>query len=151
MKRRSLRGFQIALLALTLVVIWGHSCIPVAGSAAESGRLTGLLQELLGPESSDYITDHLIRKLAHFTEYAALGFQLLLLLPRPPGFKKGVLALNLAFIAAFLDESIQMLSDRGDMISDVWLDCGGACFGILLACLILKLRQKSCLENKKTI
>ena len=151
MKRQSRRGLQIAFLALTLAVIWGHSCIPVAGSAAESGRLTGLLQELLGPESSDYITDHLIRKLAHFTEYAALGFQLLLLLPRPPGFKKGILALNLAFITAFLDESIQMLSDRGDLISDVWLDCGGACFGILLAWLVLRLRRNSCLKNRKTM
>lgn len=77
------RKFQIALLILTLAFIWGHSCVPTSYSASESGWVAELLTPLLGIfVGAEHVTDHFVRKLAHFTEFALLGFQLLFLLAK---------------------------------------------------------------------
>lgn len=133
MKRGKVRTAQWVLLALTLAFIWGHSCMPVPSSQAESGWFTRCLTPLLEPfVGRGNVTEHLVRKLAHFTEFAALGAQLLLL-RREAKRTDALRALEYAFFAAFLDESIQILSARGAQIADVWLDAAGAAFGIALA------------------
>ena len=133
-----LRVFQWVLLALTLVFIWGHSCMPVEDSAAESG----FVMELIAPFLEIFlgrgnVTDHIVRKIAHFTEFAALGVQLELL-RKGRRFKGAMCSLGAGFLCAFLDESIQLLSARGALISDVWLDTCGALFGVLPAFLARK-------------
>lgn len=118
--------------------------MPIADSAAESGRvtewLTPFLEVLVGQGN---VTDHLVRKLAHFTEFAALGFQFLLL-RRARTWTDVVRSAELGFFAAFLDESIQLLSVRGAQISDVWLDTGGVAFGVAAAVFF----GKAFLENR---
>lgn len=133
--------WKYVLAVLTLAFIWGHSMMPIPSSQAESLRvgvwLTPFLELFVG---SGNVTDHLVRKLAHFTEFAILGFQLLFLPRRrsspPPSWKDAARAAELGFFAAFLDESIQMFSGRGDQIIDVWLDLAGAVFGVLAAMLL---------------
>lgn len=116
------RKAQIALLILTLAFIWGHSCMPVSASAAESGRALELLRPILELfVGEDNVTDHLVRKLAHFAEFGALGIQLFFL-QRDRSWERATRSVGLAFLTAFFDESIQMLSGRGDQIIDVWLD-----------------------------
>ena len=62
------------LLVLMLLFIWGHSMVPAEASAAESGRVGALLTPFLELfVGKGNVTDHLVRKLAHFSEYAALG------------------------------------------------------------------------------
>lgn len=128
----SLRRLQWVFLALTLVFIWGHSCMPIADSAAESGFITRLLTPLLEVlVGKGNVTDHLVRKLAHFTEFAVLGAQLLLL--RREKAQEGIArSIEYGFFAAFLDESIQLLSGRGAQIRDVWLDTAGVVFGVMI-------------------
>ena len=129
-------NIKYVLLILTLGFIWGQSILPKAISSAESNHVLSLMEPLFYLIfSSGVITEHLIRKIAHFCEFAFLGFQLYCL----PSFDKRSFRNSacLAFFSAFLDESIQMLSDRGDQISDVWLDFSGALFGIVFAMLIL--------------
>lgn len=124
---------QWALLVLTLAFIWGHSCMPVSSSAAESIRVTELLTPLLERlVGAGNVTDHLVRKFAHFTEFAALGLQLLLLRGEAKA-ADALHALEFTFLAAFLDESIQLLTARGAQIADVWLDVAGAAFGVAMA------------------
>lgn len=53
--------------------------------------------------------------------------------------KKPVIVFLCGFIAAFIDESIQLLSGRGAMIQDVWIDLTGVAAGFLLCRLILKI------------
>lgn len=147
------RKFQWVLLALTLAFIWGHSCMPISDSAAESGRvtewLTPFLEVFVGQGN---VTGHLVRKLAHFTEFAALGFQLPLL-RRSRTWMTMVRSVELGFFAAFLDESIQFLSARGAQISDVWLDTGGVAFGVAVAVFfgkaLLEKRDYQYLPNRK--
>lgn len=138
---RTIRRLQWALLALMLAFIWGHSCMPISESAAESGRVTRWLAPLLEiVVGKGNVTDHLVRKLAHFTEFAALGAQLLLL-RRERSRIASVRSIELGFLAAFLDESIQLLSSRGAQIADVWLDTAGVVFGVALVHIINIIRR----------
>lgn len=81
-----MRGKKISTALLLLAVlaaltfIWGNSLDSAVESAAKSGRVRELLRPLLElVVGQGGVTDHLVRKLAHFTEYAVLGALLLLL------------------------------------------------------------------------
>ncbi len=67
MNRRANRILTVCAGAW-LLVIWGQSCMPAAHSGAESGALLTLVQAFL-----PHMTDHILRKCAHFGEYALLG------------------------------------------------------------------------------
>ena len=132
MKKR----IQIFALALTLLLIWGHSCMPADVSGEESGFATQLLTPVLEIfVGSGNVTEHLVRKLAHFSEYTVLGIQLLALRSdvSPSGL---LLPLGCGFAAAFLDETIQLFIDgRSGSVPDIWLDGSGVAFGILIGLL----------------
>ena len=71
---------RIALLIailLTLGFIWGNSLLSREQSSDESAwvlrLVTPVLELFVG---KGRVTEHLVRKLAHFTEFALLGFEL---------------------------------------------------------------------------
>lgn len=141
----------IVLLVLLLVFIWGNSCLPVSMSSQESGRFLRLVRPLLEVFfGQGNVTHHLVRKLAHFTEFTALGVVMGLLthLGKPVRIRSMVFALVMGLLAAFADESIQMLSDRGDQISDVWLDFGGVILGSALSLILLSIHRRR--KKRKT-
>ena len=118
MKRLS-RGKKllILLLVLLLAFIWGHSCMPPDASEDESSTVLELLRPLLSLiVGAENVTLHLVRKLAHFTEFFCLGCVL-------------------ALLTGFIDETIQIFSGRGSAVSDVWLDFSGAAAAILILAL----------------
>ncbi len=120
------------LLILLVLFIWGNSCLPKQTSSAESGWVTELLRPIFEAVFGEgAVTEHFVRKLAHFTEYAALGcvsVRLLLCLPIGTAWCVAYSAMG-SLIVALLDETIQIFSGRGPMIQDVWLDFGGAVCG----------------------
>ena len=141
----------LVLMVLALAFIWGHSVIPAASSAEESQRvgqwLTPFLEWFVGEGN---VTDHLVRKLAHFCEYGALGMilgALALLWKTPSAFFRGSYAFLLALAAAVVDESIQLVADgRGAQVQDILLDTAGSLSGLLtvwlLAALLRLLRKR---------
>ena len=119
------------LLILLLIYIWGHSCMPTEVSREESGTVLELLRPLLALiVGEENVTLHLVRKLAHFTEFFCLGCVLALLLPFRG--RSQLLAGGLGMLTGFIDETIQIFSGRGPAISDVWLDFSGAAAAILI-------------------
>ena len=65
------------IIFLTLAFIWGHSMVPRPASADESGFFLKILYPVLSViVGRDRVTHHLIRKMAHFTEYFILGTEL---------------------------------------------------------------------------
>ena len=138
-----MRKVLIILLILLLAFIWGHSFMSQSESRDESRRVmefvTPLLEFFVGKGN---VTLHLVRKLAHFTEFFALGGILALLMPF--SWRGRILSASFGLLTGFLDESIQMFSDRGDQIIDVWLDYAGVLCGILVLSLVrlLVLRLK---------
>ena len=138
-KKSRLRLFLRLLLALTLCFIWGNSLLSREDSAQLSGSLTEWLRSIGIP-----VSEHFLRKLAHFSEFGLLGCELTLLLwlrgvRRPRGMGFSALA---ALLAASADETIQIFTGRGSQVSDVLLDFSGALTGILLCTLIIVLVTK---------
>ncbi len=134
-----------ALIIIMLIFIWGHSMIPAAQSSEESGYwatyLIPILKIFVGEKLA---TEYLVRKLAHFSEYAVFGFIVALRLKQSQRLDIKLIgkAEGASFLTAFLDESIQVLSGRGPMITDVWIDSFGAFFGILICSLIILVTER---------
>ncbi len=144
---RKVRTIAFAVLVLLLICfIWGQSMMPRDASARESTFLMRLLKPLLDPNNriSSKLFHHYLRKAAHFTEYAALGFCMSGFL-LSVDWKRERMRIPTAVLSCLLiaaaDESIQLFSvDRGAQLRDVVLDFCGALFGLavylLLACLV---------------
>lgn len=131
------------LLALTLCFIWGNSLLSREDSSELSGWVTEWLTPIMEDLSLQQPDEHVIRKLAHFGEFALLGLELagLFFLNRGRSFKSVCLSALCALAAASADETIQLFSGRAAMLKDVLLDFSGALTGILLLWL-LTLGQK---------
>ena len=132
----------LALIAGTVVFMFVNSALPPEVSAEQSGTVGGIIAEIIPPDTDlgSFIQEYL-RKIAHFTEYGMLGIEISLLVFFY--FKRRVLfgcsAAAVPFFVGFIDESIQILSDRGPSISDVWIDIGGFITFSLLSYAVLAL------------
>ena len=122
----------LILLALMLSFIWGNSLLAAPQSAELSGEVVGWLRRFLNWLP---ISEHLVRKLAHFGEFACLGalFGWLFQILNQQSFHKFTMPLLAAFLAALVDETLQVLTpERGPSVIDVWIDSFGAAAGIAL-------------------
>ena len=139
-KRKAAVAVLTVLLLANLCFIWGNSLVSRSDSHDLSvgvlGFLPGFLRDLF-PDQEQLV--HIVRKAAHFTEFACLG-----------GLSCGLLAATRAvkrhpffhvwaggFFAAAIDETIQIFTGRGSQLQDVWLDFAGFSAG-LLAVLVVR-------------
>ncbi len=141
------------LLVANILFIWGNSMLPGAVSGAISGWVRNVIAFLLPGGNVGSGTGHgLLRKAAHFTEFACLGMLLAWLFSMLD--KSLALALLCAATVAGIDETIQyFVPDRSSGVMDVLLDSAGALAGIalvLLRCAFLKKRIKPVLEDTTT-
>lgn len=122
----------VTLLVLLLAFIWGNSLMSAEVSRAFSD-LVGWILRMISQAEITGITiggSGILRKIAHFTEFAALGMclcWLLGMLQKHPAF-----ALLWGALAACVDETIQCFApDRGPSLWDVGLDSCGVAAGII--------------------
>ncbi len=129
MKKRN--ALCCVLIALNLALIWGNSTLPGGVSMELSDGFLALLSQ--GLPALAVIGSILIRKLAHFSEFACLGLLLGWLLSPEGGFRGFAAPALLGTLAACVDETIQrFVPGRESSLIDVWIDIGGVCTGILL-------------------
>lgn len=94
-----------------------------------------------GSNLNQMISNHLIRKTAHFCAYAVLGALLTLALKKKK--RAALSAFLISFTYACSDELHQaFIPGRGSMFSDVILDSTGALLGIIMISIIVKIREK---------
>ena len=131
------------LLAATLCFIWGNSLLSRADSAELSGGFVEMLAPIFRMLHLPDPDEHVIRKLAHFVEYAVLGLELsaLFFLNRGRSHVSICLSAVCAFLISAADETIQLFAQRAAMIKDVLLDCFGAFSGIMLLWLLTKRKK----------
>lgn len=88
-------------------------------------------------------TQYVFRKMAHFVEFALLGFFALLLLREYHWRKPALTSWLLCTIYAVSDELHQLLSDgRTPSLRDVGIDAAGALLGIMLASVLVRLLRR---------
>ena len=117
-----------ALLAACLALIWGNSMLPSSQSRQISDGLWQHIPFL--PEFLGEYGPKLIRKAAHFAEFACLGF-LLAGSFRAWGRTPVLPAALWGLLSACVDETIQTrIPARGPSVIDVWIDTAGAAVGI---------------------
>ena len=133
-QKARLRLLLRLVLIATLCFIWSNSMVGKEGSASLSRTVTAWLNGIGIP-----VTEHFVRKAAHFCEFGLLGCELLLLFWLRSGvhFQNLCNAAFAALLSAVTDETIQIFSGRGSQVQDVVLDFSGAFTGILLVSLIM--------------
>ena len=141
-KNRRLRVYACLILVM-LLFIWGNSMLP----GEISGELSGGLMEYVGKLFAVFgaAGEFVLRKLAHFSEYTALGFFLggLFTAQGQKSFHRITVPMGCGLFAACVDETIQIFSEgRGSSLIDVWIDFSGVCFGLVLHELLHRLRLR---------
>ena len=132
------KPFRVAVLILTLcmlVFIWGNSVLPKGQSDGMSKGMLHNITKLVPLNATEDELNHIIRKLAHFSEFAFFGVLICLLFLADPDVK--FIPLSLCFATAICDETIQIFSGRGPSITDVMIDTAGAAFGIAVLLFIV--------------
>ena len=138
------------LLVLNLCFIWGNSLLPGEISGAISDWVKNLIAMLFPGDSPVTSGGGLLRKIAHFTEFTALGACLAWLFGMLEKGKYWPLLCGVA--AASVDETIQrFVPDRGPSLKDVGIDSCGVMAGMMLLYLghtYFKKRSTLPLEDK---
>jgi len=128
MSKRSQKILCGILIGLNLSLIWGNSLLP----AESSSELSGWLQAFLSFLPEGEIVHTLLRKAAHFSEFALLGLLMgwMAVLLRGKSF---VSLLGLGLGTGCVDETIQLfVPGRACSILDVWIDFSGFAAGLLI-------------------
>ena len=138
------RKWALAACAMVLV-IWGNSLVPGTGSGSLSlsimESIRGFLQALGLPY--EWVTNFVVRKCAHFTEYMVLGILATHAFDLEGRHTFDVLLPTAGFLLLVpsIDETIQLfVPGRAGMITDVMIDCCGATTGVVLRYLLRSLK-----------
>ena len=144
--RRSWKPWAVAF-ACWVLFIWGHSLVQGPASTAESGRVVALVRPLfeLAGVTDLSVMSFVVRKCAHFSEYAVLGAiarGLFSRLAAERGVPAWVGALAVAVVPV-ADECLQLfVPGRTGMPTDVLIDLSGAATGALLSWAFSRLRAR---------
>ena len=137
--------FTLAL-AGCIWFIFSNSMAVAQVSSASSGRvltlLQGALRRLGHPALAQRLTQHVVRKMAHFCEYMLEGFLLMLCMRVYSRHPLGHITMPMlgGVLTALTDETIQLYSPgRSSQVTDVWLDSVGVLAGILAALVLMAL------------
>lgn len=149
-------GLTLLLVLAVMAMIFGFSC----QNGEESGRLSGTITKLLlrvfvpdyaalDPARQQLLAERagfFVRKAAHLTEFAFLGFSLMLhfktLERRGMCRRPALLSLLVGFAYAASDELHQILvSGRGPSLRDVGIDCLGVFLAVIVCLLCAAARR----------
>ena len=133
--------FRIIMFVLTASVIafaFIHSSMPSVESAQESESVLDFVTVILKFFGIDpNLSDHIIRKIAHFTEYTVLGALLCSCaysFDRIKPIKFVPYTVSIGLFTCFVDETIQLgIEGRSGQVSDMWIDF----FGVLLGTAVM--------------
>lgn len=146
MKNRKL--FQILYIVYLIAIvlfIFSNSLPSMEESAETSGRLLNTVNTVLDSVGLPKMeSDTLIRKTAHFVEFFVLGASLFgyTILTDKVRYNCSIYCAFASCLIAMADETIQYFSERGSLLTDVWLDLFGAVVAITLFHLIYSKRKK---------
>ena len=133
----------LLLTLLLIAVIWGNSLVPGECSGSVSLGVVDIIHNALRSVGLpfEWVTDFVVRKTAHFCEYALLGILASQALDPDRKVSRGAIVATALLCAAVpsIDETIQLfVPGRSGQVADVLLDCCGAATGMSLRVLAMK-------------
>lgn len=132
---------RVVLTSLTVILIcwiFSNSMQNAEDSSSKSAAVREFLQnfiDMLFPGGNISVSEHFVRKAAHFSEYALLG-AMLLFTYRSYTVKRFwfLIPALIAALVPFLDEGLQFFFDgRTPKFTDVCIDLAGTAVGMLFA------------------
>ncbi len=147
-KTQDLRFIWLLCAVATVGFIWQQSTVPTAVSAETSDAVSDIIVPIVGGPTSPVgsFVDRFMRKIAHFTEFAALGFFAEMFLRGRHTPARTLLLLAAGVAVGSCDEILQIFTGRGAAFTDVLIDASGYFFAVgvtwLAATLLLWLYQK---------
>lgn len=134
------RRWGVAALIM-VCIIWGNSLVPGTGSGNLSLIVMEAVRGFLGALGLpfEWVTNFVVRKCAHFTEYMILGIIVTHAFDIEGRHKPLALLSTVVFLVlvSSIDETIQLfVPGRSGMVRDVLIDCSGAATGVVLRYLI---------------
>lgn len=155
---------SLILVLLSMAMIFYFSSNNAKESESQSGIFSKFIINIIFPDFENMAEESrleikstvsfIIRKCAHFTEFALLGASLYLhtsAISRKKKLKfKGLYSFAIGTIYAFSDEIHQaFVPGRGPALRDVMVDSSGVLFGILIICIIFSIiKNKFLLQNR---
>lgn len=133
-KQQVLTTLLVLLFLATLALIWGNSLEkPEQSSQKSQFVMEQIIKPILGPIiGEEHVTEYLVRKMAHFTEFFILGLEgvFLLLVGKRVQLHWVFHTLAAGFLVGAIDETIQIFTGRGSCLTDVWIDFSGFVMGV---------------------
>ena len=137
MKNKTMKILRLALIILMILTVsftFYQSSKSKQKSKETSDKVGQIIEPILPSDTpiGGYVQDN-IRKIAHFVEFFALGAEVAIyVLLFMPKLKWMLHSVAIAPVVAMLDETIQIFSDRGSAVLDVWIDVLGYCAAAIL-------------------
>ncbi len=136
--RKFLKIIPFILTVLTVLFIWFNSFMNSDNSELQSGFVLDLFNNI-----GITVSEHFIRKMAHFSEYFLLGLLVTIdfnVITKSTKYLTVMLSCFLTGIfTALIDESIQTFTPgRAGMVMDVWLDFSGFLFAFSFMTIYIK-------------
>lgn len=152
MKRKFAMLVSIALTVVMLYAIWQFSAQNSSETSALSGKLawkvTSLAEKILGRDLNLLKVEALLRKMAHFGVFMALGFGLTGIFVWQRRVPVVVIVIVLGVICAALDEFHQSFTPgRNPSGFDVLIDTAGVCVGMIVVLILRRLLRGKKVEN----
>lgn len=139
------RKWIIFAIVICILFIWFQSAVSESRSASESDWFTKkIITPLIQKMGYEKANRDVVRKVAHVVEFTLLSVFASL-------YWKGkvVPSLYTGFSVAFLDESLQVITGRGALITDIWIDLAGVAIGTAIGTGLWKLKKlKDYSKNK---
>ena len=157
MKKKRVIGITLLslLMAATILVIWALSTQSPSDSQKTSSRLSDWLYSLGFYHLFEYATFyHLVRKVAHVTEYTILAIEttslaFLVLAPKERKWRRlfAFSPILSGVLVASVDEVIQHFNGRHAALTDVMIDTLGTLIGFIFVFLVRWLAGRASIKN----
>lgn len=126
------------LIILNLIFIWGNSILPRQKSADISNTVETVVEKIVASaEDKEDILEVVVRKAAHIIEFAMLGALLTLRMYLGGVRRFWLISFCCAVAVGGIDETIQVFSNRGALVSDVAFDAIGGLLGVAIAAFVI--------------
>lgn len=144
------RVIMTVLTVAAIAAIFYNSSLNADESTEQSSPLTELINQWLRSVGVSFtLTEGIVRKLAHFTEYSVLGAMMVTTVYLYTGRRGKTLciALPAGVLVAICDELIQLIPEgRSSEVRDVLIDSCGILFAALIVMIFISL-----LENRRKV